>query len=49
MISKMEMIEETLLVQQGLIKQTHNAMAEMRTFTAKQTSLDKLERLLLNR
>ena len=37
------------LVQQGLVKQNANAMAEMRTFTAKQTSLDKLERLLLNK
>merc|ERR1719150_2638445 len=42
----LEKIEEALLVQQGLVKQNANSMAEMRTFTAKQTSLDKLKRLV---
>ena len=45
-ICLLEKIEEALLVQQGLVKQNANSMAEMRTFTAKQTSLDKLERLI---
>ena len=45
-IGMLEKIEEALLVQQGLVKQNANSMAEMRTFTAKQTSLDKLERLI---
>ena len=45
-ISLLEKIEEDLLFQQGLVKQNTNALADMRTFTAKQTSLDKIERLI---
>ena len=46
---KLDMIEETVLMMQQQVKQSHNAMAELRTFAAKQTSLDKIERLLLNK